>query len=136
MRPDDVPVLAMMREALRFHDQRQRLTAQNVANSDTPDYTPQDLSAAEFERALTAAWTEARRAPAEREGAAASAVGAAREYRVENAPDRETTINGNAVVLEQQMARAAETRMRYETVLGLYQKSMTLLRLAARGVQS
>ena len=136
MRPDDVPVLAMMREALRFHDQRQRITAQNVANADTPDYTPQDLSAAEFERALAAAWTEARGNSSGQSEGAAAASRMPREYRVENAPDRETTINGNAVVLEQQMARAAETRMRYETVLGLYQKSMTLLRLSARGVQS
>jgi flagellar basal-body rod protein FlgB len=31
------------------------------------------------------------------------------------------------------MARASETRMNYETAVSLYQKSLTLLRMAARG---
>jgi len=46
--------------------------------------------------------------------------------------DSETTIDGNAVVLEDQMARAAETRMQFETGIALYQKGLELVRMAAR----
>jgi flagellar basal-body rod protein FlgB len=46
--------------------------------------------------------------------------------------DSETTIDGNAVVLEEQMARAAETRMAFETSIALYQKGLELVRMAAR----
>jgi flagellar basal-body rod protein FlgB len=36
------------------------------------------------------------------------------------------------VVVEEQMMKIAETRMEFETMVGLYQKSLGLLRLAAR----
>jgi len=38
----------------------------------------------------------------------------------------------NAVVVEEQMAKVAETRMRFEAAIGLYQKSLNLLRMAAK----
>jgi flagellar basal-body rod protein FlgB len=47
-------------------------------------------------------------------------------------PDSETTLDGNAVVVEEQMMKIAETRMDFETMVGLYQKSLGLLRLASR----
>jgi flagellar basal-body rod protein FlgB len=36
------------------------------------------------------------------------------------------------VVIEEQMVRANENRMRFETALSLYQKSLGLIRMAAR----
>jgi len=47
-------------------------------------------------------------------------------------PDSETTLDGNAVVVEEQMMKIAETRMDFETMVGLYQKSLGLLRMASR----
>jgi flagellar basal-body rod protein FlgB len=52
--------------------------------------------------------------------------------RVIESPDTETTIDGNSVVLEDQMVRAAETRMAFESGLALYQKGLQLMRMAAR----
>ncbi len=48
------------------------------------------------------------------------------------APDSETTLDGNSVVVEEQMMKVAETRTEFETMVGLYQKSLGLLRLASR----
>jgi flagellar basal-body rod protein FlgB len=48
------------------------------------------------------------------------------------AGDSETTLDGNAVVLEDQMMKLTETRMEYDAAIGFYQKSMGLLRMAAR----
>ena len=48
------------------------------------------------------------------------------------APGSETTLDGNAVTLEDQMLKMADARMNYDTAVGFYQKSMTLLRTAAR----
>ena len=53
-------------------------------------------------------------------------------WRAEAAPDSEVTLDGNAVVLEEQMAKVAETRMRYEAALGLYQKTLGLIRIAGK----
>jgi flagellar basal-body rod protein FlgB len=49
-----------------------------------------------------------------------------------SSPDSETTLDGNSVVVEEQMMKIAETRMDFETMVGLYQKSLGLLRLASR----
>lgn len=53
-----VPVLEAM---VRFSGARQRLIAHNVANLDTPNFRPLDVSPQEFQRALGAA-VERRRA--------------------------------------------------------------------------
>jgi flagellar basal-body rod protein FlgB len=45
------------------------------------------------------------------------------------------TLDGNAVVLEEQMIKVADTRMNYDAALGLYQKGLQLMRLAARRPQ-
>jgi flagellar basal-body rod protein FlgB len=47
-------------------------------------------------------------------------------------PDSRASPDGNAVVVEEQMIKIAETRMDFETMVGLYQKSLGLLRLASR----
>jgi len=37
---DDIPLFAMLRGRLGYLSERERLIAQNVANADTPGYTP------------------------------------------------------------------------------------------------
>ncbi|MGY6627158.1 MAG: flagellar basal body rod protein FlgB [Oceanicaulis sp.] len=133
MRSDDIPLLSMLREAMGFHAARQRTLAQNVANADTPGFTPSDLSRASFEQALQG---RARPSPGLHRTDPrhiAGEAGSAGRFRAERTPDSETTANGNSVVLEEQMARASETRMQYETAVSLYQKSLSLIRMAARG---
>lgn len=143
MRTDDIPVLTMLRQALGFHSDRQKLIAENVANANTPGFVPRDISDRQFESALAEAAGASRgaRVPSpipegtSPEAAAAMGVPAPqppRAWRAESTPDSETTINGNAVVLEEQMVKSAETRIRYETALSLYQKSLNLMRLAVR----
>ncbi len=53
-------------------------------------------------------------------------------WQTRDAADSETTVNGNAVVLEEQMRRAKENRMEYESGLSLYQKSLGMIRTAIR----
>ena len=53
-------------------------------------------------------------------------------FREEAAPDSETTLDGNRVVLEEQMMKMTEARLEYEAAIGFYQKSLNLLRMASR----
>jgi flagellar basal-body rod protein FlgB len=48
------------------------------------------------------------------------------------APDSETTLDGNSVVVEEQMLKMAESRMAYDAAIGFYQKSMSMIRMAAK----
>lgn len=118
---DNAPTLAILRESMAFHSQRHDLLTRNIANANTPGYTPQDLSEADFHRALQRTLQNS-----------ASGDVAARRYQAEDRPDSETTINGNSVILEEQMVRAQENRLQYEAALTLYQKSLGLMRMAAR----
>ena len=63
---------------------------------------------------------------------AAPASGGGANIATTKSPDSETTLDGNAVVVEEQMMKIAETRMDFETMVGLYQKSLGLLRMASR----
>jgi flagellar basal-body rod protein FlgB len=48
------------------------------------------------------------------------------------APDSETTLNGNAVVLEEEMIKMSDARMNYDAAISFYQKSLNLIRMASR----
>ncbi|RJF87126.1 hypothetical protein D3874_08880 [Oleomonas cavernae] len=52
------------------------------------------------------------------------------------ADDFETTPSGNAVVLEEEMARLAETKMDYDTITGIYRKQVSMLKTALGRGQS
>jgi flagellar basal-body rod protein FlgB len=142
MRPDDVPVLALLRQSMSFHADRQQVIAENVANANTPGYTPRDLDESDFHSALRSQMsggetggrgalrlttTNAGHIPASGAGGGSSSL-----WQASESPDSETTVNGNSVVIEEQMVRAQENRMRYESAVTLYQKSIGLLRTAIR----
>ncbi len=144
MRPDDVSILAMLRQSMSFNAERQRVISENVAHANTPGYTAKDLDVADFQSALqrqlrgqgvTGQTSSVRLETAEAGHLPGSRGGSAsRTWDSQDAPDSETTINGNSVVLEEQMVRAQEVRMQYETALTLYQKNLGLIRTAIRPV--
>jgi len=39
----DIPIFSMLRTKMHWHQERQRLLAENVANADTPKFMPRDL---------------------------------------------------------------------------------------------
>lgn len=125
------PFFALLRGQLQHLGARQRVVAENIANATTPGYVPRDTDEKAFAKALmnstSGGVTIARTNPGHIGGSGDSMFA-----KIIKAPDSETTIDGNAVVLEEQMMRAAETRMNYETSLALYQKGLQLVRLATK----
>ncbi len=49
----DIPILSMLRERMQWHQARQQVLAENVANADTPNYQARDIVAPDFERQLS-----------------------------------------------------------------------------------
>jgi flagellar basal body rod protein FlgB len=45
----DIPILSMLRTRMQWHQERQRVLAENVANADTPNYHARDLAPPNFE---------------------------------------------------------------------------------------
>ncbi|OGN42539.1 MAG: flagellar biosynthesis protein FlgB, partial [Caulobacterales bacterium GWE1_67_11] len=106
------------------------LIAENVANADTPGFVGRDLKQpTDFAAALRSGGglqvVRTNRAHI------APAVSAPR-FDPTKSPDSETTLDGNSVVVEEQMLKMAESRMAYDAAIGFYQKSMSMLRMAAR----
>ena len=134
MSVNDLPLLGQIKGRLSWLDERQRLVAQNVANSDTPGYVARDLKApTDFARALKegGGLTMTRTSAAHMPPGGPNGAPVAR-FTSEKRPDSETTLDGNAVVVEEQMLKMAESRMAYDAAIGLYSKSMAMLRMAAR----
>ena len=128
---DGIPLFSMLRGRLSWLDARQRVVAENVANADTPGYAARDLSQpTDFARALD----NARGVGLMRTSGMhlQSPTAPVTPFAAEVSPDSETTPDGNSVVVEEQMLRMADSRMAYDAAIGFYQKSLNMLRLAAR----
>jgi flagellar basal-body rod protein FlgB len=132
---DQIPLFSMIKGRLGYLSQRERLISENVANADTPGFMPKDLKPFTVQSGAGARGG-ATLAPARTDpghlGLGGQTGSAAQAYGPVDTPDSETTLDGNRVVLEDQMMKMTEARLDYDTAIGFYQKSMDLLRLAAR----
>ncbi|HJV42733.1 flagellar basal body rod protein FlgB [Caulobacter sp.] len=143
MGPDDIPLFGMLKSRLGYLTERQKLVAQNVANADTSGYRPTDLKPFSFQASLMnqASGAVYRGGPAAPTGGVRMIATSASHMAPSNAPsawratagaDSETTLDGNAVSLEDQMLKMTDARMNYDAAITFYQKSLTMLRMAAR----
>ena len=126
----DLPLLSQIKGRLGWLDERQRVIAQNVANSDTPGYAARDLN-----RPTDFAAAMARGGGLQMTRTSAMHIapaGQTARFQSAAAPDSETTLDGNSVVVEEQMLKMAESRMAYDAAISFYQKSMNMLRMAAK----
>ena len=128
----DVPLFTLLKGKLGHATQRQRLISQNVANADTPGYVGRDLGRFTFAEAMKAERSGANGMARTNAAHLASPKGKDAVWKSNSAPDSSTTLDGNAVVLEEQMMKMAESRADYEAAVGFYQKSMGMIRLAAK----
>jgi flagellar basal-body rod protein FlgB len=137
--PTDMTVFALMKSRLQMLSARQKLIAENVANVSTPGFTPRDIDQGSFAGVLQRIADRGQgpgpgpvRMAATQPGHMAPAGQSVSGASARPSPDSETTLDGNSVVIEEQMMKIAEVRTDFETMVGLYQKSLGLLRLAAR----
>jgi flagellar basal-body rod protein FlgB len=133
-----IPLFAMLRGRLGYLSERQQVIAQNVANSDTPGFTPKDLTPFAFTAQIDAQAGTSGATPAVTQpghmalpGTAAGG-GAQSGFKTKIVRDSEMRLDGNSVVLEEQMMKLTDSRMNYDAAISFYQKSLGLLQMAAR----
>ena len=114
-----------------FLSQRQRILSQNIANSDTPDYRPQDLVPVDFGTVLKGITkdngvhietTNAMHMPSPSQIADPDEKTQKKVYEI--APV------GNAVIMEEQLIQSNQTVMDYNLMTNLYQKNVQLIKTA------
>lgn len=134
MNPSDIPLFSMLRGRLSYLTEREKVLAQNVANSKTAGFQPKDLKPFTFQ-AQAEAQSQAVQASTNSRHMQLSGVrssGPQTVYKQVTALDSEMSLDGNAVVLEEQMIKISDAKMSYDAAIGFYQKSMNLLKMATR----
>jgi flagellar basal-body rod protein FlgB len=123
----NIPLFSMLRTRMHWHQERQRLLAENVANADTPRFQPRDLAPPRFDpqRPMTASLGLARTNP----GHFASPGGAQR-FQLAGKDGFEARPSGNAVSLEDEMLKVASNQMDYQAATTLYTRGLGMIRTA------
>lgn len=121
----------ILKQRLDWLGQRQEVLARNIANADTPGYVPADLKAFHFSNG------PGRQVPAVRLAATApghlgGTLAPPKAWAEQRTPDAaEATPNGNAVDLEEQMAKLGEVGTAHKLATQLYRKYAGMVRIAA-----
>lgn len=114
--------------------QRQRVISQNIANADTPNYTPEDLAEVDFGvlvRSIdgkTGKMLAPMQTNANHINKFAMVDGNGKEIRDRDTYERSPA--GNEVIVEEQLLKSNQTVMEYTLMTNLYRKQTGLFRIA------
>jgi flagellar basal-body rod protein FlgB len=124
----DIGLFSLAEKRLAWVDRRQELLAQNVANADTPGWQAKDLPpfAATLSQAAAAS-QPVRTNPLHLPGSGGALQPDRRALPEERAPD------GNAVSLEEELTKVADTDNTQELVTDLYKMYLNLFHTALGG---
>jgi flagellar basal-body rod protein FlgB len=123
----DLPLFSMLRTRMHWHQERQRLLAENVANADTPQFQPRDLTPPSFDprRPAVTDVSLVRTNPAHLAG-----TGGGTRFHVDRNGGFEARPSGNAVSLEDEMMKVANNQMDYQAATTLYTRGLGMLKTA------
>jgi flagellar basal-body rod protein FlgB len=122
----DLPLFSMLRTRMQWHQERQRLLAENVSNSDTQSYRPRDLAPLQFDRTMPTL-TSIGLDRTDAGHIASSNASSGQGSRLGGYDVRPT---GIAVNLEDEMIKVAANQMDYQAATTLYTKSLGLIKIA------
>ena len=144
-----IPIFSMLRTKMQWHQERQKILAENVSNADTPRFKPRDLAPLKFEsntmRPAGVAAAGGTAAGAATTGGTTTGgvtlvrtdpghIAAAGEgpprFRSDRNGRYEVRPAGNAVNLEDEMLKVAANQMDYQTATTLYGRSLGLIKTA------
>ncbi|WP_375451991.1 flagellar basal body rod protein FlgB [uncultured Devosia sp.] len=126
----DMPVFTALTDKMRWHQTRQGLLAENVANAETPGYRGRDLKQFDFadqlgafsSASVTTTATQPMHFSASSEGDSSFGAQAMANFEI--------TPEGNGVSLEDEMMKVTTNLMDYQAATSIYQKSIKILRTA------
>ncbi|SDR37154.1 flagellar basal body rod protein FlgB [Pseudovibrio sp. Tun.PSC04-5.I4] len=130
----DLPMFQALRQKMQWHQQRQGVLAENVANADTPGYRSQDLKDLSFSEMVNTEQRAGNLRPVATVSGHITSGGISSGGRIKTtrASSFERTPDGNSVVLEEQMMKIAENQIDYQTATSLYSRSLGMLKTALR----
>jgi flagellar basal-body rod protein FlgB len=123
----DIPILSMLRTRMQWHQARQEVLAENVANADTPNYQAKDITPLTFEGQLsTASLSMVSTDPNHIAGQSAGDL----QFASDSSGRYEIRPRGNSVTHEDEMMKVASNQMDFEAATSLYTHSLAMIKLA------
>ncbi len=129
MADSSIGLFQALADKMRWHQQRQGVLSENIANADTPGYVERDLNPYSFDSELKSVATVTTTTTSPTHISVSSSGDGDGGFGSQSAPF-EITPSGNGVTLEDEMMKVASNDMDYQAVTTLYTKSMAILRTA------
>ncbi len=123
----DLPLFSMLKSRMYWHQERQKVLAENVANADTPGFQGRDLKQLDFNDALKASGSVML---ASTQPGHLKPGGDSSQFSSERRNGFATSPRGNAVVLEEEMMKVAANQMDHQAATALYARGMGLIKTA------
>jgi flagellar basal-body rod protein FlgB len=130
---DAIPLIDGLTRSMKHLAERQRVVAQNIANSETPAFRAQDVEAPDFSALLIHKGVPHVARPRISATSAMIALGvpsSAGGRIVADSSVTETKPDGNNVTLEDQLLRMGQIQADFQTMTDLYRKQMGLIQMA------
>ncbi|MDJ1158442.1 flagellar basal body rod protein FlgB [Chelatococcus sp. SYSU_G07232] len=120
-----LPLMDLLKARMQWHQARQKVLAENVANADTPGFKPRDLREPAAGRSGRGDIGMVRTSPAH-----LVAAGGTSGFDGRDAKRFEVSPSGNGVSLEEEMMKVAQNQTDFQMATTLYSKSLSLLKVA------
>ena len=128
---NDLPMLSALRTKMQWHQERQRVLAENVSNSSTPNFRPRDLIEPKFDQNGSSVGGTGSLAMTRTAASHIGASDAGPSFKHDGGRSGFLTRPaGNAVNLEDQMLKVSANQMDYAAVTSLYSRSLGLIKTA------
>jgi flagellar basal-body rod protein FlgB len=125
-----MPLFSLMARRMDWLTQRETVLAQNIANADSPEYRARDLTPASFREMLQPSVPRVQLVADEPAHILPPKAGPASFRDAKSKKVYETSLDGNAVSLEEQMMKVSETQGDYRLVTNLFEKQVSMLKQA------
>lgn len=127
---NQLPLFSALTDKMRWHQTRQGLLAENVANAETPGYRGKDLRTFSLEEHAVNRSVASITTTATQPGHFAVMGAEADGFGPRRMNSFEVTPEGNGVTLEDEMMKVTNNQMDYQAVTTLYTRSIRILRVA------
>lgn len=124
----NLDILRMAQSMAAHASARQEIIAENIAQADTPGYQARDLKP--FSETYASQQASAFQLKTTRAGHMPSLASGYEAEAVHLSAFGAESPNGNNVSLEDQLVRASEVKGQHEMALGIYRKSLDILRMS------
>ncbi len=132
-----ISLFSSLSQKMDWLTERQKVLAQNIANANTPGYVPRDLKKISFKAHLdqTNAAGDLQMRTTARGHMSADGTGANYAIEEQDAKFAMDSPDGNAVNLEDELSKMANTQMEYTMAVNLYRKHVSMIKtvLGRRG---